>query len=194
MGTQDLNVIDSWLCKNDMRNEINQKKLEKPHMYEIQAKTRFYYSRENFPKPFLPVDEDGILAKLASPRTSNLPDLETRITALLEYFKPGQGVALTVEELCPGGLDPTDGILIAQAFEKAGAQFIIASGGTADFPVLKYRRDTQIQKTPNHAWLSSACWLMGRVKIPVFAQGYFEESEELLHQAKACGLSGLVRL
>ncbi len=143
---------------------------------------------------FLSVDEDGPLAKLASPRTSPLPDIQSRIAALLQHFEAGLGVALTVEELCPGGLDPTDGILIAQAFEKAGAQFIIASGGTADFPVLKNRRSTKTQKNSNHAWLASACWLIGRVKIPVFAQGTFEESADIIHQAKVCGLSGLVRI
>jgi hypothetical protein len=144
--------------------------------------------------PFLSVDEDGPLAKLASPRTSPLPDIGARIAALLEKFTPGQGLALTVEELCPGGLDPTDGILMAQAFEKAGAKFIIASGGTADFPALKNRRSTKTQKDSNHAWLASACWLIGKVKIPVLAQGYFEMSEDLVYQAKVCGLSGLVRL
>ena len=154
------------------------------------------YSRKSFPMLFLSVDEDGPLAKLASPRTSKLPDLDSRIIALLKEFEPGQGVALTVEELCPGGLDPTDGILIAQAFEKAGAAFIIASGGTADFPALKVRKSTKTQKEPNHAWLSSACWLIGRVSIPVYAQGYFEAEfePELIRRAKVCGLSGLVRI
>ena len=122
-----------------------------------------------------------------------LKNIEARIEALLRYFKNG-GIALTVEELCPGGLDPTDGILIAQAFEKAGAQFIIASGGTADFPALKNRRLTKTQKDSNHAWLSSACWLIGRVNIPILAQGHFEDSEEIRHRAKVCGLSGLVRV
>lgn len=142
---------------------------------------------------FLSVDEDSALAKLASPRTSSLPNIESRIQALLEKFEGG-GLALTVEELCPGGLDATDGILIAQAFEKASATFIIASGGTADFPALKYRRSTQTLKDSNHAWLSSACWLINRVNIPVLAQGYFQDTPELRNQAKACGLSGLVLL
>lgn len=152
------------------------------------------YTRQEFPEAFLSVDEDGPLAKLVSPRTSPLPNINLKIAALLEKFTSGQGLALTVEELCPGGLDPTDGILIAQAFEKAGAKFIIASGGTADFPVLKNRRSTQTQKDANHAWLASACWLVGKVNIPVLAQGNFEISEDLIHQAKVCGLSGLVRL
>lgn len=151
-------------------------------------------NRQDFPWPFLSVDEDGPLAKLASPRTSTLPNIEARIEALLKNFKPELGVALTVEELCPGGLDPTDGILIAQAFEQAGAKFIIASGGTADFPALKNRRSTQMQKDSNYAWLSSACWLVGKVNIPVFAQGSFENTEEIKHRAKVCGLSGLVRI
>ncbi|MES2504646.1 MAG: hypothetical protein V4534_07200 [Myxococcota bacterium] len=156
------------------------------------------YNRQDFPEPFLSIDEDGPLAKMASPRTSDLPDVDSRIEALLEAWEPGRtrGIALTVEELCPGGLDPTDGILIAQAFEKAGAAFIIVSAGTADFPVLKYRRSTQTQKQPNHAWLASACWLVGKVSIPVYAQGYFssEMEPDLIHQAKVCGLSGLVRI
>ena len=91
-------------------------------------------------------------------------------------------------------MDSTDGILIAQAFEKAGAQFIVASGGTRDFPALKQRRLTKTQKDSNYAWLSSACWLVGRVNIPILAQGYFENSEEIRHRAKVSGLSGLVHV
>lgn len=152
------------------------------------------YSRDQFPYPFLSVDEDGELAKIASPRTSPYPDLNSRIDALLANFKPGQGVALTVEELCPGGLDPTDGIAIAKAFEKAGAKFIIASGGTKDFPALKYRRTTQTSKAENYPWLASAYWLIGRVNIPVYAAGPFElpASAELIQEAKACGFAGLL--
>jgi hypothetical protein len=152
--------------------------------------------RSRFPYPFLSVDEDGELAKIASPRTSPYPDFQSRVDALLVHLKPGQGVALTVEELCPGGLDPTDGIAIAQAFEKAGAKFIIASGGTKDFPALKYRRTTQTSKAENYPWLASAHWLIGRVNIPVYAAGPFElpAPEELIQEAKTCGFAGLVAL
>jgi hypothetical protein len=154
------------------------------------------YERFKFPYPFLVVDEDGELAKIASPRTSPYPDLQSRINALMSHLKPEQGVALTVEELCPGGLDPTDGIAIAQAFEKAGAKFMIASGGTRDFPALKYRRTTQTTKAENYAWLASAHWLIGRVSIPVYAAGPFElpAPTELIQEAKACGFAGLVAI
>lgn len=154
------------------------------------------WHRTQFPEKFLVLDEDGPLARLLSPRTSELPTVEARIAAALKEFKTGMGIALTVEELCPGGLDPADGILIAQAFEQAGARFVIASGGTADFPVLKFRRETHIQKSGTYPWLASACWLIGRVQIPVYAQGYFDlDSEpEIVHRAKGCGLSGLIRL
>lgn len=151
------------------------------------------HTRSDFPEPFLSIDEDGPLAKLASPRTSTLPNLQSRIETLLTHFHH-PGIALTIEELCPGGLDASDGILIAQAFERAGAQFIIASGGTQDFPALKYRRSTRVLKENNHAWMSSAAWLLGRVKIPVIAQGFFDNIEETAHRAKVCGFSALLRL
>ncbi|MBH1988595.1 MAG: hypothetical protein I8H75_03845 [Myxococcaceae bacterium] len=153
-------------------------------------------SRQDFPYPFLELDEGGELAQIFSPRTSCFQTLDERLHFAMRSFKMGMGIALCVEELCPGGLDPTDGIRIAQAFERAGARFVIASGGTSDFLALKDRRMTRIQKDPNHAWLASACWLIGRVAVPVYAQGYFDEEPDpsLMDQAKVSGLSGLVRL
>ncbi len=154
------------------------------------------YNRSEFPKPFLAIDEDNTLIRLASPRTSSLPNLKSRIRTLIKHLKPGSGVALTIEELCPGGLDLTDGLLIAKAFEKSGAKFIIISSGTIDFPSLKNRKMTKLSiKKMNYIWLASACFLVGRIFIPIYAQGNFDLpiKRSLLRRAKACGLSGLIR-
>lgn len=153
------------------------------------------YNRSDFPEPFLSVDEDGPLIKIASPRTSMLPDLKSRIEVLIKYLKPENGVALTVEELCPGGLDLTDGLLIAKAFEKSGAKFVIASSGTIDFPSLKNRKATKLlNKKANYIWLTSACFLVKQISIPIFAQGSFDfpVEDSLIREAKFNGLSGLV--
>ncbi len=130
----------------------------------------------------LSADEDGFLHTHLSPRTKPILPLGQRISDIVQVLRavknhlPFCGVALTVEELCPGGLDPTEGIAIAKALEAAGADFIIGSGGTKDFPALKWRKETQKKHEDLFDWddvdchLASPMWLVGRVSIPVFGR------------------------
>jgi len=146
----------------------------------------------------LRADDDGPLQQMMSPRTNPML-LEQRIEMIMDELQIGIGVALTVEELCPGGMDATDGIAFAKAFEEAGASFLIASGGTNDFPALKHRRRTQIKdERPDvllespEPWLASAAWLVPHVKIPVFAQGEPDNLDNALRLAEQLGLKGIV--
>lgn len=150
---------------------------------------------------FLCVDNDGPLQQMMSSRTNPGVSFDERLDSLEQIFKeelsrtPNLGVALVVEELCPGGLDATDGIAIAKRMEQAGAAFIIASGGTKDFPALKWRRETRLRYDAGYvseSWMASPLWLMGQVKIPVFAQGPFKDWEQARVLAKQLGFRGLI--
>lgn len=153
----------------------------------------------------LSLDNDGYWQWLLSTRHHGDWPFANRLKLALQAFGalrehiPQVGVALCVEELCPGGLDPTEGIAIAQAFEFAGASFVVASGGTADFPALKWRRPTQKKDQAethfadeNEIWLASATWLAGRLSIPVFAQGPVQSHQKVRMLAQQCGLTGFV--
>ena len=122
----------------------------------------------NLTKVVLAVDEDNQAISLLSPRNKdeNLRSILRQqildcVSLLSQEFECW--VALTVEELCPGGLDPALGIKLAQEFVNCGAAGIIASGGTRDFPPLKFRRETKRKDTLEletsdwpETWLSSA--------------------------------------
>ncbi len=147
-------------------------------------------------------DDDSSWQQALSPRYHSHKTVQERLVPFLQHLAEiseahGQFVvALTVEELCPGGLDPTDGIIIAQACEAAGASAIIASGGTADFPALKWRRPTQRKATDeilptNEPWLASAAWLLGRVSIPVYAKGHAHDQVKAAAIAQQMGFAGV---
>ena len=154
----------------------------------------------------LGADEDGLLHRLLSPRFYQELSLQFRLEIVLCIFKsiqkwiPRVGVALTVEELCPGGLDATDGIEIALALQKAGASFILANAGTRDFPALKTRRPTKIKNEENNlpvnnqVNLASSLWLVGQVTIPVFAQSDRVFVDDIAGVAEECGLAGIVSM
>lgn len=149
-------------------------------------------------------DEDGEWHKQLSPRfhSGNITERSASFSALLDDLNAQHipfAVALTVEELCPGGLDPTDGIWLAQLCETKGAVAIIASGGTQDFPALKYRRPTQIKDTNaffshNEPWLSSALWLVGKVQIPIIAKGTPCKNEEAQVIAQRLGITAIQKI
>jgi len=160
----------------------------------------------------LSVDEDGLLQHLLSPRTQIADSFDVRLSRVAHLFKSiraelpttALGVALCTEELCPGGLDPLAGLNAALAFESAGAQFIIASGGTRDFPALKWRRPTRQKRREHDAldtpdtyisaelFLQSGLWLLERLKIPVWAHGEVSDSAGAAQIARRLGYSGIL--
>lgn len=150
------------------------------------------------------VDEDSQAIKALSPRFADEASRKNAaqvIASAIRVLSVGHEclVALTIEELCPGGLDASDGIELAQLFVDAGAAAIIASGGTLDFPALKIRRPTQLKPERQttrevwpETWLSSALWLVGRVRVPVYAQGIVSDLAHTLPAASRLGLAGVI--
>lgn len=142
--------------------------------------------------PVLGVDDDGLLQCALSPRTGGGPDHARLARVLTIHRACGPiDVALCVDELCPGGLDATDGIEAARALSAQGATVIYASAGTRAFAPLRHRRKGGSEGDPALA-LASAAWLVGRVSTRVFAVVWRGEAGALLTQARALGLDGVV--
>lgn len=124
----------------------------------------------------LGVDDDGLLQAALSPSTSlstspsaagagAAGDDDARRALVLAIHRAasrGAGapvdVALVVEELCPRGLDPTDGIAAARALVGQGVRRIYASAGTEALPALKHRAKGRTSSGALVA-LASAAWL-----------------------------------
>ncbi|MBI1949069.1 MAG: hypothetical protein HYS27_25500 [Deltaproteobacteria bacterium] len=142
--------------------------------------------------PVLAVDDDGLLQAALSPRTGGADD-RARLARLLAVHRAcgPVDVALCVEELCPGGLDATDGIEAARALAAQGAGTIYASGGTRAFGPLFHRTKGGSEGDPALA-LASAAWLVGRVSARVVAVVWRGEPGALLPPARALGLGGVV--
>ena len=148
-------------------------------------------------RALLGVDEDGLLASTLSPRANPGRSFDERLEPVLAIVRTVReagvelGVALTVEELCPSGLDATGGIAAARALVEAGAHLIVASGGSEALPVLKHRTGA---KGPDDVWLASAAWLVGKVQVPVLAQGPCPDPARARRSARALGIAGVVEL
>jgi hypothetical protein len=152
----------------------------------------------------LAFDDDSFFAHALSPRHNpggeHLRNLD-RLCALVEEATirvPKVGIALTVEELCPGGLDPHDGVEAAQALESAGAAFFVGAGGTRAFPALWRRKErggeSKAGGVPNTLVpaLQSAAWLVGKVSVPVWGLAAMKHPSTDLATATAMGLQGIV--
>ena len=145
----------------------------------------------------LSAHDDGLLAATLSPRTNPEQPLFARIERVARAVdvvkRAGKrvSVALTVEELCPGGLDPTDGVIIARELVDAGAALILAQGGTRALPAL-WARPNPTGGDLGDAFLASAAWLVGRVLVPVLALGPTTDLPRAGARAAARGLAGVV--
>ncbi len=151
------------------------------------------------PGAILGIDDDGLLQSTLSPRTGL--GVERGLERVLAIHRAcaaagAVDVALTVEELCPGGYDATDGIALARLLVAQGAKRIFASGGTDALAPLRRRvkgSDVRASHHAAHAALASAAWLVGRIDaaveviavIPFTAQGVDDA-------ARALGLKGIV--
>jgi len=115
-----------------------------------------------------------------------------------KQIKNYSGVALCIEELCPGGFDATDGIEWALKIEELGADFLIITSGTEDFPALKHRRKTQSSHSDLEEsyeiepWLASGIWVLGRLKVPIFAMGAPNNLKHAKKLAQKLGYAGLI--
>ena len=140
----------------------------------------------------LGVDDDGLLQSALSPRTggATAADRLGRVLAIHRAVGPIDA-ALCVEELCPGGLDATDGIEVARALVAQGARTIYASAGSRAFPPLLTREKGESVGDPALA-LPSAAWLVGRVAARVVAVVPRGNRTELLPRARSLGLDDVL--
>lgn len=149
-------------------------------------------------------DDDGYWQQQLSPRYNGLSfeDRMQPFANLLDALKQHAiafAVALTIEELCPGGIDATDGIALARLCEAKGAVAIIACCGTKDFPALKFRKPTQLKNshdtfTHNEPWLASALWLVGKVQIPIIAKGSPLDVDKARSIAQQLGITDIQQI
>lgn len=143
----------------------------------------------------LSLDDDGLLASTISPRTHPSRLLAEKIAIVLDLVRAVKktgvtlAVALTLEELCPHGLDATDGIRVALALESAGIEALFISGGTRTLEHLRRRDAATILDDP---FLSTAAWLVGRTSLPIWAQGPAPDPMRAFSRAKEAGLAGIV--
>ena len=169
--------------------------------YETWAKAAKMAGHETI---VLSIDEDCLLQQFLTPRFKIALSLSERLKIIVLILQKLQesienvGVALTVEELCPGGLDATDGQKIAQILVQNGAALILTNAGTADFPALKLRRPTKLRQQSNLETpmfeLASCLWLKDVVNIPLLFQTNREFGHETINLAKAEGIRGIISI
>ena len=137
--------------------------------------------------------DDGLLHSALSPRSGDPEGGLRRVLAIHRAVGAGD-VVLVVEDLCPRGLDATDGIAIAQALVGQGAKRIYAAAGSDALPPLRRRVKGTHESDPRHAArsaLASAAWLLGRVDaeiVAVIPRG----APGLADDVRALGLAGFV--
>lgn len=143
----------------------------------------------------LGASDDGLFASTLSPLGFPDGSEDARRRPLLRALEAVKasgvdvGVVLTVEDLAPGGLDPTAGIEIARAAVGSGVSLVVARAGSAWFPDLHTRPRRMGE---DEAWLGSALWLVGRVDVPVYAAGPVVDPERALAIARDAGLAGVL--
>jgi hypothetical protein len=141
----------------------------------------------------LSIDSCGLLASALSPRTNPLSreaERIDRVSSFAHALADGPvplGIALTVEERMPGGIDARLGIDTARACVAAGATFIIAGIATGSID-----REAPVLVDTGDPVNASAAWLVGRVDVPVFASGTTTDVARAAHRARAFGLVGFV--
>lgn len=127
-------------------------------------------------------DRDSLLMQYLSPRSSSsslewFEALQSALTALKEanFFV---GCAICIDELCPGGIDLTEGLNWAHSLEEQCVDFLVLSCGTKDFPALFDRRRTYTKEKKlnlegyiSEPWLASAIEISKSLSVPCFAFG-----------------------
>ena len=143
----------------------------------------------------LSVDDDGLLASALSPRTHPSRNLDERTAIVVKIIRAlkktgiGLAVAFTLEELCPHGLDASDGIQVALAMEAEGIDALFISGGTRALEPLRRREAATIADDP---FLATANWLVGKTSLPLWAQGPAPDPARAFQHARQHGLAGIV--
>lgn len=167
----------------------------------------------------LAIDDDHFLQQMVSPRFVDDDRREkehhARIAQVTQWYravldgyhriqtekqqkKTAIPVAVCIEELCPGGYDPTDGVVLTQALCQAAREmceqempYLLATGGSFALPALRIR-NKGVFVDDDDWWQASAAWLLGRVAVPVLACGPSAHPQVSHARAVAIGLSGMV--
>jgi hypothetical protein len=155
--------------------------------------------RELGRRPVIAIDDDGLLHRALSydPAAGARP----RLLELIAACAPCE-LCLTIEDLCPGGLDPSAGIDFArQALTVSSSSMVIATGGTAAYdPLHSRRKGNSVDRTG--VGLASAAWLVGRLDVtdPVDVFGLLRTSADapmdrdaVVARAQRVGLAGIVQ-
>lgn len=176
----------------------------KSHIVKEHLAAAIKLKKRGFNRLVIGADEDGAWQKILSPRF-NAAKIEERMVDLLASFQLLSAVIdevwvlLNVEELSPGGMDATDGVLIAQALESLGLKNIIASSGSKDFPPLYDRRCTEKKSDQQQDFrshepdLAASCWLLQHTGLKVWALAQVDDEDHALFLARSIGLSGLIK-
>jgi hypothetical protein len=148
-------------------------------------------------------DNDGAFHQLLSPRFRSL-DVIARAEPLCDLYSDlcqlglNVDVLLQVEDLAPGGLDATDGVMIARELATRGLKHVIATAGTKDFPPLFDRRATQKKRDSVDDFISrepalaSALWLLEHTELAISCYASIDNKDEALTLAHQLGLNSLV--
>jgi hypothetical protein len=164
--------------------------------YDLAAQ---YLSEARVPRALLGIHDSGLLASAISPMGYPGQSEAQRWEMPLHVFRKVKAVLnqldvlLVVEEICPGGLDPMDGISFSLRLEKEGAGGIWATGGSDYFPAARQRFEVRDQDCGD-PWLTSAAWLTEKVQIPIWAVGQTKDSKMTLARAEQMGLTGIAVL
>jgi 2,4-dienoyl-CoA reductase-like NADH-dependent reductase (Old Yellow Enzyme family) len=145
----------------------------------------------------LGLDDDGLLHATLSPLT-HPASLEERMRWPLAIARAVAAhdvvdAALVVEDLCPRGLDATDGIAIARALVTCGFERLVTSSGCTRLPALKVRHKGQ-SDARGHVAFASSRWLVGRVEAELWAgaRGVVDVTADFADLARALGVQGVV--
>ncbi len=141
-------------------------------------------------RPIIAVDDDGLLHAAVSPLMTH-PPAPNRVRSIARACAPCD-VLVVVEDLAPGGLDPTAGIaLCRQLIADAAATTLYATAGTVRLAPLKNRGKGESVDVDG-VFLDSAAWCTG-LGVPVVAVGASAASpKRLLQRARSLQLAGVV--
>lgn len=157
-----------------------------------------------FDRIVIGADEDGAWQKILSPRFSQgelverSADLRATFEAMAELFDD-VWLLLNVEELTPGGMDATDGVMIAQMLEAKGLKNIIATSGSKDFPPLYDRRSTEKKSDQTQDFLShepdmaASLWIKQHTGLAVWALMAVNHEASAQALAREIGLAGIIK-
>jgi hypothetical protein len=149
-------------------------------------------------RPVLAVDDDGLLHRALASDAG--PGARTRVLDVIAACAPCE-LCLIIEDLAPGGLDPSGGIEFARkALGVSSSTMLIAAGGTAAFqPLCQRRKGNSVDETG--LALASAAWLVGRLEQFASVEVYglvrtvadvTLDRAAVLSRARRLGLDGVV--